>query len=57
MYKKSKRAIKMNNKLTNFFDDEKGVRHRVPLSPTLFNIFINDPFKELNTSRGFRVHK
>ena len=55
MYKRSKCAIKINNKLTNFFDHEKGVRQGDPLSPTLFNIFINDLFKEINTSHADSV--
>ena len=41
IYKKSKCGI-FNNKLTNFFDDEKGVRQGDPLNPPLINIFIND---------------
>ena len=49
IYKRSKRSIIINNKWTNFFDHEKDVRQGDPLSPTLFNIFINDLFKELNT--------
>ena len=40
IYKKSRCAVNLNNKLTNFFNREKGVRQGGPLSPTLFNIFI-----------------
>jgi hypothetical protein len=51
IYKKSKCAIKINNKLTNFFDFGNGVRQGDPLSPTLFNIFVNDLFQEINSSQ------
>ena len=50
IYKKSRCAIKLNNKLTNFFNHGKGVRQGDPLSPTLFNIFINGLFEELDKS-------
>ena len=41
MYKNSHCAVKIQNKITNFFKYEKGVRKGCPLSPILFNIFIN----------------
>ena len=41
MYKNSHCAVKIQNKVTNFFKCEKGVRQGCPLSPILFNIFIN----------------
>ena len=47
IYKQSKCAIKINHKLTKFFNHEKGVRQGDPLSPTLFNIYINDLFNEI----------
>ena len=37
IYKRSKCAIKINNKLTNFFNHEKGVRQGDPLNPTYKN--------------------
>ena len=48
MYKNTKCAVKLNNKLTQFFPCMKGVRQGDPLSPMLFNLYINDIFKELN---------
>ena len=47
IYKQRKCAIKINHKLTKFFNHEKGVRQGDPLSSTLFNIYINDLFNEI----------
>ena len=42
MYEKSNCAVKIQNKVTNFFQCKRGVRQGCPLSPILFNIHIND---------------
>lgn len=42
LYKNSKACIRINSHFTEFFPMEKGVRQGCPLSPTLFNLFIND---------------
>ena len=42
LYNKTKCAIKVNNQITDFFRYEKGVRQGCPLSPLLFNLYIND---------------
>ena len=47
MYKNTKCAIKVDGKLTQFFSCKQGVRQGDPLSPTLFNLFMNDVFKKL----------
>ncbi len=48
MYYNTECAVKLNNKCTNFFKCSKGVRQGCPLSPTLFNIYINDLIDELD---------
>ena len=47
IYKNTKCAIKIGDKLTQFFQCKQGVRQGDPLSPSLFNLFINDLFTEL----------
>lgn len=45
LYKRTKCAVKINGKCTQYFDYEKGVQQGNPLSPLLFNIFVNDIFE------------
>ena len=45
LYSKSKCSIKINDKRTEFFSYQKGVRQGCILSPILFNLYLNDvPF-------------
>ena len=48
IYKKTKCAVKINNFRTNFFTYTKWLRQGDPLSPLLFNIYINDLFNITN---------
>ena len=48
LYAKTKCAIKVNGKRTDFFNYTKGVRQGCPLSPLLFNLFINGIVKCVN---------
>ena len=48
IYSKSKCAVKTNNCCTNFFTCNKGLRQGCPLSPNLFNLYINDLFSAIN---------
>ena len=47
IYKKTRCAVKINNRTTNFFGYGKGVQQGNPLSPLLFNLYINDLFETL----------
>lgn len=42
LYKNSESCVRINNKYTNFFKMEKGVRQGCPISPSLFNLYVND---------------
>ncbi len=44
IYRKSKSVVKTNGKLTKFFDLTKRVRQGCPISPLLFNLYVNDIF-------------
>ena len=47
IYKNTKCAVKIDGKTTKYFKYEKGVQQGNPLSPLLFNLFINDIFEAI----------
>ena len=53
MYQDTKACIKLNNKLSNSFVCNIGVRQGDNLSPLLFALFINDFEKHLSDSRSY----
>ncbi len=48
IYSSSTSCIRINNKLTDWFDCKTGVKQGDNLSPTLFSVFINDLVSDIN---------
>ena len=48
IYSSSTSCIRINNKLTDWFDCKNGVKQGDNLSPTLFSVFVNDLVCEIN---------
>ena len=55
IYNNTKSAVKINNKTTNFFNYKKGVQQGNPLSPLLFNLYINDIFEFLKNDSSLTL--
>ena len=52
LYKRTKCSVKVGNSVTDFFKFTKGVRQGCPMSPLLFNLFVNDIFEVVNACDG-----
>jgi len=48
LYLYSKACVKIDSQFSKVFRIKKGVRQGCPLSPVLFNLFINDIFGDCN---------
>jgi hypothetical protein len=61
MYNLCQSAVKIDNKHSNYFNLEKGVKQGVSLNPMLFNYFINEYmymiFKTYLDIRVFKINK
>ena len=55
IYAKTKCAVKINNKTTEYFPFTKGVRQGCPLSPILFNIYVNEIFNRVNETNDSNI--
>ena len=53
LYSNDKACVKNNNRISETFDINQGVRQGCVLSPLLFNIFMADLPKLLDSSEGF----
>ena len=56
LYNKTQCAIKVNDRITPFFNYTKGVRQGCPLSPFLFNIYVNDLIDTINKNSTVDVY-
>ena len=56
IYKKTKCAVRIGGNCTQFFSITKGVRQGCPLSPILFNLYVNDIFQIINENNDSNLY-
>ena len=56
IYAKTKCAVKVNDKTTESFPFTKGVRQGCPLSPILFNVYVNEIFNRVNENNTSNIY-